>query len=60
MKITAPAPNSLNLPLLEGLYADYVRDPDSVPLEWRDYFREGFRTVKSGSLGAVVSSARPL
>jgi len=31
-------PNSLNLPFLEGLYADYLRDPESVPSEWRLYF----------------------
>src|SRR5688572_23180736 len=31
-------PNSLNLPFVESLYADYARDPNSVPPEWRRYF----------------------
>jgi 2-oxoglutarate dehydrogenase E1 component len=32
--------SSLNLPFVEGLYADFLRDPDSVPAHWRDYFYE--------------------
>src|SRR5687768_9409106 len=31
-------PGSLNLSFLEGLYADYLRDRDSVLPEWREYF----------------------
>ena len=31
-------PNSLNLPFVESLYADYARDPNSVAPEWRRYF----------------------
>src|SRR5689334_6659512 len=31
-------PSSLNLPFIEALYADYVRDPASVMPEWRHYF----------------------
>ena len=31
-------PHSLNLPFLEGLYADYLRDPATVSSEWRRYF----------------------
>jgi 2-oxoglutarate dehydrogenase E1 component len=31
-------PGTLNLSFLEGLYADYLRDRDSVMPEWRDYF----------------------
>ena len=27
-----------NLPFIEELYADYIRDPDSLDPEWRDYF----------------------
>src|ERR1700692_3159145 len=27
-----------NLAYVEQLYADYRRDPDSVPAEWREYF----------------------
>jgi 2-oxoglutarate dehydrogenase E1 component len=31
-------PGTLNLSFLEGLYADYLRDRESVLPEWRDYF----------------------
>jgi 2-oxoglutarate dehydrogenase E1 component len=31
-------PNSINLPFVEELYADYKRDTSSVPDEWRRYF----------------------
>jgi 2-oxoglutarate dehydrogenase E1 component len=31
-------PGTLNLSFLEGIYADYLRDRDSVMPEWRDYF----------------------
>lgn len=30
--------NAQNLPYIEELYADFLNDPSSVPLEWRDYF----------------------
>jgi 2-oxoglutarate dehydrogenase E1 component len=33
-------PSSSNLAFVEGLYADFLRDPNSVPEEWRKYFRE--------------------
>ncbi|MHC4442761.1 MAG: 2-oxoglutarate dehydrogenase E1 component [Planctomycetota bacterium] len=32
-------PDSLNLSFLESLYADYCQDPQSIPLDWRRYFR---------------------
>ncbi len=45
---TSPAPvmaiefersfNPMSLAFVEGLYADYVKDPASVPIEWREYF----------------------
>lgn len=39
MKSTLPElPNSANLPFVEGLYAEFVRDPHSVSPEWRSYF----------------------
>lgn len=31
-------PNAINLPFVESLYADYQRDPTSVPADWRNYF----------------------
>ena len=33
-----PGPNSLSLAFVEGLYADYLRDPGSVPEDWRAHF----------------------
>src|SRR4051812_29775736 len=33
-------PSSANLAFVEALYADYVRDPNSVPDHWRDYFQK--------------------
>src|ERR1051326_6802793 len=32
-------PGILNLPFVEGVYEQFLRDPASVPDEWRDYFR---------------------
>ncbi len=32
------APNTLSLTFLEGLYADYLKDPASVPEDYRAYF----------------------
>ncbi|HSQ58826.1 MAG TPA: 2-oxoglutarate dehydrogenase E1 component [Acidobacteriota bacterium] len=31
-------PNPMSLPFVEALYADYLRDPASVPDEWRRHF----------------------
>src|SRR2546425_1901366 len=54
--------NSVNLEFIEALYADYLRDPESVPPDWRQYFQglsegNGFSkgqsltpTFKSGSI----------
>src|SRR2546421_4986867 len=30
--------SSLNFAFIEGLYADFARDPNSVPEDWRGYF----------------------
>jgi 2-oxoglutarate dehydrogenase E1 component len=40
MNKTEPSPDSINLPFVENLYADYSRDPDSVDPEWRAYFKK--------------------
>src|SRR5215813_6072428 len=32
-------PNSFSLPFVETLYQDYLRDPESVPPDWRRYFQ---------------------
>ncbi|HEY5914806.1 MAG TPA: thiamine pyrophosphate-dependent enzyme, partial [Verrucomicrobiae bacterium] len=31
-------PGAANLAFVEGLYEDYLREPASVPADWRDYF----------------------
>ncbi|HWP35424.1 MAG TPA: 2-oxoglutarate dehydrogenase E1 component [Thermodesulfobacteriota bacterium] len=38
MRDVEPLPNSLSLAFVEGLYADFLRDPASVPPDWRRYF----------------------
>ena len=34
------SPGTANLAFVEGLYEDYLRDPSSVPEDWRQYFGE--------------------
>src|SRR5690349_22536370 len=44
MSDPAKSPNPMSLPFEEALYADFLRDPNSVPDEWRRSFeamREG-------------------
>ncbi|MEB2310721.1 MAG: 2-oxoglutarate dehydrogenase E1 component [Sorangiineae bacterium] len=45
-------PNSLSLAFLEDLYADWLRDPASVPGDWRQYFQSelngGARSFQAG------------
>src|SRR5437899_411304 len=48
MKQTLRLPNNLNLPFVEGLYADYLREPSSVSAEWRRYFE----VMENGSVVA--------
>jgi 2-oxoglutarate dehydrogenase E1 component len=38
MDKTDPVPGTLNLPFAEALYFQYLRDPGSVPADWRTYF----------------------
>ncbi len=38
MQDTERSPNDLSLPFVEDLYSDYLRDPVSVPPDWRRYF----------------------
>src|SRR5579884_3951155 len=44
-------PGSLSLSFVEGLYEDYLRDPNSVPPDWKSYFQgmsEGNGAGKNG------------
>src|SRR4029453_10515024 len=45
-------PNSVSLEFVEALYADFLRDPESVPPDWRSYFQ-------SLSDGNSASSFKP-
>jgi 2-oxoglutarate dehydrogenase E1 component len=40
MSESKQAPNILSLPFVEALYADFLRDPESVSPGWRRYFQE--------------------
>jgi 2-oxoglutarate dehydrogenase E1 component len=40
MSTVEQRPNSLSLSFVEGLYADYLRDAESVSPDWRHYFEE--------------------
>ena len=42
MSETERLPNTINLAFVEGLYLDYLKDPLSVPAEWRAYFESAF------------------
>jgi 2-oxoglutarate dehydrogenase E1 component len=50
-------PSTLSLSFVEGLYTDYLRDPASVPADWRQYFDQlaaggtGSRRAEPGQLG---------
>jgi 2-oxoglutarate dehydrogenase E1 component len=38
MKRENGEPSALNLAFVEGLFEDFLRDPESVPADWRRYF----------------------
>lgn len=46
-------PNSSNLLFAEELFAQYERDPQSVPVEWRDYFDSLTPAIGAGENGAT-------
>ena len=46
-------PSSSNLLFVEEIYADYERDPDSVPADWRRYFDSISGSVGHGENGAT-------
>src|ERR687887_143435 len=45
-------PNSVSLEFLESIYEDFLRDPESVPPDWRNYFQN-----LSGGNGASRSQS---
>ena len=52
--------SSLSLAFVEGLYADYCRDPNSVPAAWRTHFDtlatngSGLQELKLGPTTAIA------
>ena len=50
---TVELPNSSNLDFIETIYADYERDPDSVPPDWQRYFRSLDSVAGPGANGAT-------
>ncbi len=56
-------PADMNLAFMEGLYADYQRDPSSVAEKWREYFDQfgpeenGAKAHVNGAPGAGAASA---
>jgi 2-oxoglutarate dehydrogenase E1 component len=48
-------PNPSNLAFVEGLYEDYIKDPQSVSAEWRSYFEREVG-AHHGSLGPSFSA----
>jgi 2-oxoglutarate dehydrogenase E1 component len=52
-------PSSLNLPFIEGLYSNYVKDPGSVMPEWRQYFEAMEKGDGAAKASRVGPSFRP-
>src|SRR5262250_1719682 len=52
-------PNTVNLAFVEGLYLDYLRDPLSVPAEWRAYFEQLAKSSRGNGRPRLGPSFRP-
>ncbi len=50
---TVTLPNNSNLGFIEGIYADYERNPNSVPPDWRRYFESLDNVTGPGSNGST-------
>ena len=50
---TAELPNSSNLDFIEIIYADYERDPNSVPADWQRYFQSLDGIAGAGANGST-------
>jgi 2-oxoglutarate dehydrogenase E1 component len=51
--------NSLSLPFLEDLYAEYLRDPGSVAPDWRRFFEDASKGNGRGGNGSAQPAAAP-
>src|SRR5947209_9847170 len=47
--------NSLSVEFVEGLYADYLRDAESVSPDWRHYFEELSHAGRNGAEHAAAA-----
>jgi 2-oxoglutarate dehydrogenase E1 component len=54
MNGSAPLPGSLNLLFIENLYESYVRNPLSIPADWRAYFDDEFSPGHDRNLQAAL------
>ena len=50
---SAELPNSSNLDFIEIIYADYERDPNSVPADWQRYFQSLDGIAGAGANGST-------
>ena len=65
MDETAQLPNMQSLGFVEALYEDYLKDPQSIPDEWRSYFASfngdmadsGFRSGPSFKPSSIFNPA---
>ncbi len=60
MNETEYLPGSLNLDFVEGLYTDFLRDPESISPDWRRYFEGLGQSDGSGTNGSVHAPAGSL
>src|SRR5262249_22573527 len=51
----AQLPNSVSLEFVEALYDDFLRDPQSVPQDWRSYFE----SLSDGNGSAQIQKRTP-
>src|SRR5262245_65266504 len=59
MSETERLPNTINLAFVEGLYLDYLKDPLSVPAEWRAYFDQLSRSGRDNGSPRLGPSFHP-
>src|SRR4051812_15377221 len=58
MEVQPESFGSMSLPFVEALYADYLRDPETVDPQWRRYF-EGLDAGAITDRPALGPSFRP-
>ena len=56
---SSTTPNPANLPFVEALYREFLRDRASIPEEWRGYFEDLERRTARHPRGALVHRSSP-